>query len=120
MREQLSKNFYRDEFTCRCGCGFDDVDPRLIQGLQKLRDVVHAPVNVNSGCRCPGHNDYIGGEEKSQHLLGKAADIVVRGYTPTEVTEFAELLTEFSNSGIGCYTHFTHLDVRDGKARWTR
>ena len=117
MREKLSPHFFRDEFACRCGCGFDTVDTKLVQGLQHLRDIMKAPVSINSGCRCPEHNAAVGGVPNSQHLLGKAADIVMRGYTPEEVAEFADLLVEFGNSGIIIYDNFTHVDVRDGKFR---
>ena len=117
MRERIAKNFHRDEFACKCGCGFDAVDLRLIEGLQKLRDIMQAPVHVNSACRCREHNASVGGAPKSQHLLGKAADIRVDGYTPEEVHDFAELLPEFGNSGIIIYNTFTHVDVRNGKYR---
>lgn len=117
MRERITKNFHRDEFACRCGCGFDAVDFRLVDGLQKLRDIMQSIVHVNSGCRCKDHNASIGGVPKSQHLLGKAADIRVDGYTPEEVADFAEVLDEFGNSGIIIYDTFTHVDVRNGKYR---
>ena len=119
MRIKLSANFYRDEFACRCGCGFDTVDATLVHGLQRLRDIMQVPIRVNSGCRCKAHNDSLpDSSPKSQHLLGKAADIRMDGYTPEEVADFAKILSEFANSGIGLYDTFTHLDVRDGKARW--
>jgi hypothetical protein len=50
-------------------------------------------------------------------LLGKAADVLVDGYKPSEVVEFAGLLSEFANSGIILYDNFVHLDVRNGKYR---
>ena len=118
MSEKLSENFFRSEFACKCGCGFDTVDIHLVQGLQRLRDIIQAPIRVNSGCRCESHNAAIGGKPKSQHLLGKAADIVVEGYSPEDVADFAKMLSEFANSGIGLYDTFTHLDVRNGKSRW--
>ena len=119
MREKLSKNFYRDEFECKCGCGFDSVDAMLVQGLQRLRDIMQAPVHINSGCRCKAHNDSLdNSSKKSQHVLGKAADIRVYGYTPEEVADFAKMLSEFADSGIGIYDTFVHLDVRKGRSRW--
>ena len=78
---------------------------------------MQAPVHVNSACRCREHNASVGGAPKSQHLLGKAADIRVDGYTPEEAHDFAELLPEFGNSGIIIYNTFTHVDVRNGKYR---
>lgn len=119
MRLKLSRNFYRDEFACRCGCGFDTVDTRLIEGLERLRGTLgDAPIMINSACRCDSHNRRVGGSYGSQHTLGKAADIVVRGFTPQEVAIQASRLPEFNNGGIGIYATFTHLDVRDGRSRW--
>lgn len=116
-RERITRNFYRDEFACRCGCGFDAVDVRLVEGLQRLRDIMQAPIHINSGCRCAAHNASVGGAPKSQHLLGKAADVRVDGNTPSDVADFAKLLCEFGNSGIIIYDTFTHLDVRRGRYR---
>lgn len=117
-REQVSRNFHRDEFACKCGCGFDAVDEKLLRGLQRLRDLLGKPIKINSACRCRAHNADVGGSPKSQHLFGKAADIVVHKITPEYVAEFAGRMAEFSNSGIGLYDTFTHLDVRKGKSRW--
>ena len=118
--DRLSPNFTRDEFACKCGCGFDDVDPKLIVALQKLRDIIAAPIHVNSGCRCRKHNAAQPGHSpRSQHLLGRAADVVVHGLSPAMVAGIAEAVPEFDNGGIGIYGTFTHLDVRGVRARWT-
>ena len=37
-REQLSTNFFRDEFPCKCGCGSDRIGSQLIIKLEALRD----------------------------------------------------------------------------------
>jgi zinc D-Ala-D-Ala carboxypeptidase len=115
----LSKNFSRWEFECKCGCGFDQVDPRLIESLQRLRDLLSTPVNINSACRCEKHNRDKGGEDDSQHLVGRAADIWCKGIKPRKIAEIAKQIPEFHNGGIGIYKTFIHLDVRiNGPARW--
>jgi uncharacterized protein YcbK (DUF882 family) len=115
----LSKNFSRHEFACRC-CGRAEINQRLVDALQELRDLAGLPVRVTSGYRCPEHNQAIGGATRSQHLLGTAADIVVRGMTPAEMYRLAEDIEVFRNGGIGVYPDkgFIHVDVRDGRARW--
>ena len=115
----LSKNFSRHEFACRC-CGRADINQRLVDALQELRDLAGLPVRVTSGYRCQEHNQAIGGATRSQHLLGTAADIVVRGMTPAEMYRLAEDIEVFRNGGIGVYPDkgFIHVDVRDGRARW--
>jgi uncharacterized protein YcbK (DUF882 family) len=57
----------------------------------------------------------VGGARGSQHLYGRAADIVVKGVKPSVVADYCEAI---GMGGIGRYTTFTHIDVRDKKARW--
>lgn len=113
---QLTANFHRSEFACRCGiCNYDDIDIRVVQLCQQVRDFFDSPVIVTSGCRCPSHNKAVGGSVRSQHLYGTAADIKVRHVPPSVVYEFCETLNP---GGLGYYPTFTHIDVRDGRARW--
>ena len=113
----LSNNFSRSEFECSCGCGFDDVDIRLVHVLQEMRTELGCPVTITSGCRCKEYNAEVGGASKSQHLLGTAADIVVSGCTPKYIQEY--LTDKYEGQfGIGSYKQFTHIDVRGGCARW--
>lgn len=70
-----TKNFKVKEFACKCGCGFDSVDQKVIDMCQKIRDKLGVPVKINSGCRCAKHNQKVGGVKNSQHTLGLAADI---------------------------------------------
>ena len=113
----ISKHFDRAEFSCKCGCGFDTVDVELIDVLEKVRTYFDVPVMINSACRCEAHNKAVGGSDKSQHRLGRAADIVVNLVDPSQVQDF--LKSEYPDSlAIGCYDTFTHIDTRKGKARW--
>lgn len=113
--KQLSKHFHEREFACH-HCGEVKVDPRLVDKLEELRTACgNKPITVLSGYRCQRHNTNVGGAPQSQHLLGKAADIVIVGLLPDRVAELAEGV---GFGGIGRYDHFTHVDVRDGYARW--
>ena len=111
----ISENFNRSEFACKCGCGFDTVDAQLLAILEIIREHFSVPVKVTSGARCADYNTTIGGAEKSQHVLGRAADIVVSGHPPIAVAAFCRSL---DIPGIGDYQTFTHLDTRTGRARW--
>lgn len=126
---KITKNFTEQEFACRCKSkGLYDKDPlsycgglsvydlRLVQKLQVLRDRVGVPVVITSGYRCPAYNrrpepNGVGGATQSQHMLGRAADIQVQGYTPQQIAEIAK---ELGFSFIGIYDTFTHVDVRTG------
>ena len=113
----LNQYFNRNEFACRCGCGEDTVDVQLLAVLTKVREHFGKPLIINSAHRCRKHNTAIGSNNRSQHVRGKAADIVVVGIDPTEVHKY--LLDTYPDSfGIGGYLLFTHIDVRNKKARW--
>ena len=114
--QKVSEHFLRHEMSCRDGCGFDTVDVGLINLLEAVRNHFGKPVIISSGCRCEAHNKAVGGSVKSQHLLGRAADIVVADTSPDAVATFLEV---FGAQGIGRYPDFTHVDSRSGRvARW--
>ena len=70
-----TKNFKVSEFTCHCGCGFNNIDQRVIDMAQTIRDALGVPVHVGSGCRCAKRNKAVGGVKNSKHIFGKAADL---------------------------------------------
>lgn len=72
-----TKNFRVSEFTCKCGCGLNNAEQKLIDMCQKIRDKLGVAVRVNSGCRCVKHNmsAKVVGVRNSQHLDGVAADL---------------------------------------------
>lgn len=113
----LNQYFKRKEFACRCGCGTSTVDAELLQVVTDVREHFGTPVVITSGHRCAKHNANVGGVNNSMHLTGKAADIKVQGITPYRVWSY--LTARYPNKyGIGSYPNFTHIDVRDGCARW--
>jgi hypothetical protein len=97
-RHQLTANFYLEEFTrseiaarlgrpivVERGSGeYANVLRLCTHVLQPLRSVL-GPVFVSSGVRPLWLNTMIGGSQRSQHILGEAADIVVSGFSPYEV-----------------------------------
>jgi len=82
---KLSPHFDSEEFTCRCGCGLNAVEPKLIDVLEVIRVFTDAPITIQSGRRCAKHNRAVGGAKSSQHLIGAAADIKIKGMEPFEV-----------------------------------
>ncbi len=82
------------------------IDNNLILKLEQLRyNLGNKAVIINSGYRTPTHNKRVGGASKSQHLYGKAADIVVRGVTPSTVYNAADKLF----NGVGGIVHLLML-----------
>ena len=117
----LSKHFKKREFACKDGCGLGladgDVNPELVAVLEDVREHFGRPVVINSGLRCQTHNKRVGGAPRSQHLLGTAADIRVSGVNPSIVYHY--LNTKYPDRyGVGKYKNFTHIDVRERKARF--
>ena len=84
---------------------------------KKIRTHFGKPVTITSAYRTPVRNKAVGGEAYSKHLYGMAADIKVSGVSPQKVTAYAEKLLP-GKGGIGTYSTFTHIDVRDTKSRW--
>jgi uncharacterized protein YcbK (DUF882 family) len=113
----LSKHFDLSEFECRCGCRSAIIHDELIHVLEKARDHFNAQIKITSGTRCEKHNAEIGGAPKSQHLYGIAADIQVKGYSPSQVAGYFNKLYP-DTYGIGKYNGWTHIDIRPVKARW--
>ena len=117
----ISRNFSRVEFECsptECGCGFDTIDAGLVNILEQVRfKFKQAPVTINSGCRCEAHNFDVGGAVYSKHLKGRAADFVVSGVHADTVADYL-IATYPGKYGIGRYNGRTHVDSRDGEARW--
>jgi uncharacterized protein YcbK (DUF882 family) len=114
----LSKNFNRKEFACKCGCGFDEVNPALIITMQWFRDYVDRPVVILSGCRCSKHNKAVGGVKESFHTKGMAADIRIPGASVEELRDLVENFGRFNGVGFYKRNGFVHVDVRKKRARW--
>lgn len=111
----ISENFSRKEFACKCG--YDTVDVELIALLEDMRSHFKERITINSGARCPTHNKKEGGGVASQHLFGKAGDVVVEGVHADAVANYLE--AKYPNKyGIGRYIGRTHIDVRQTPARW--
>tara|TARA_R100001509_G_scaffold163934_1_gene139815 strand:+ start:1479 stop:1865 length:387 start_codon:yes stop_codon:yes gene_type:complete len=122
---KITKNFNLQEFDCRDGSQVPQEYmhnvTKLCENLQVLREYINKPIIVISGYRSPEYNTKIKGAKKSQHMLAKAADIVVPGMTSLEVRNIIlELIKEgkMCKGGVGIYPTFTHYDVRGYNARW--
>lgn len=79
--------FTREEFRCKCGgryCNGFPSEPSeaLLRIADALREQAGVPITVSSGVRCQTYNDTLDGSVKnSRHIMGKAMDFCVRGWT---------------------------------------
>ena len=126
--QKLSKNFNRKEFSCKCGCGQDTVDYRLIIILEELHeqyDQIYGEcfVKVTSGNRCKEHNARTrGSSPNSGHITGKGVDIQIYYYESSsrvyiETHYIYEYLTKKYPNSYGIIKHddFIHIDVKNRK-----
>lgn len=122
---ELTKNFKLSEFQSKDKAPMPhDVYLNIVKlagQLQILRKHLKKPIKINSAYRSPAHNAKVGGVPNSQHVFGKAADIVVKGLSPRMVYAAIEQLIsdgDMSQGGLGLYDSFVHYDHRGYRARW--
>ena len=107
MMGDLTENFSKSEFACKCGCGVDKVDKKFLWELQLCREGAGISFKITSGYRCPKHNKEIGGSETSDHLRGEGVDIAC-----TESWSRCKILDAAFDVGfdrIGIAKTFIHL-----------
>ena len=100
-----------------------EIDPKLFDLLYALREraAVKAPFHLVSGYRSPETNEMLrsksgGVARKSQHLLGKAIDVRLRGVDTADLRDAA---IDLARGGVGFYreSDFIHLDT-GGVRQW--
>lgn len=114
-QKQLRPNFKASEFHCHCknaSCTETLIDDELLDRLQWMRDTAGKSIHVNSGFRCWKHNNSsaVGGSKTSKHPLGRAADVVIAGYTPKQM---AQLAVRAGFRGVIRYSNRIHVDTRE-------
>ena len=118
--DQLTTNFFRSEFCCRCGCGLDNIDIGIVNRLQVFRDILKEPIIINSACRCPEHNKKVGGKPESYHLKKngcKAIDWTIKD--KEKLRRFGAFMDELWSGGWHYYPEekFIHSDTGP-RRRW--
>lgn len=126
----LTQHFTLDELTASgvaARLGIDNSATMLVidhlkvlaQGLEEVRDLLGAPIHINSGYRCSKLNLAIGGSSTSAHMSGFAADFVSPIFgDPTHVFEairaskiqFDQLILEF-----GQWVHISFAPAMRGE-----
>lgn len=99
----------KEEFTCKCGCGHNNVNEDFLWKINHARHLAGVPFKINSGCRCEKHNKNEGGSLTSAHLVGLAADIETKDSRTRYKVVRALLMVGFDRIGIG--KNFVHVDA---------
>ena len=108
-------HFKKKEFTCNCGCGFDNIDPTIVSILEDIRSHFgDKPIIVTSGCRCERYNDSLKGSIKgSKHTKGKAVDFYIKGKgKSTSVTEVLSYCKQLVKQGKLKYTYTNNTNMK--------
>lgn len=117
----MSAHFDRKEFTCKCGCGRNDISAELVNKLESVFDyLARTPTGciyciITSGVRCPSYSVKVGGYSNDAHTKSIAADCIFYQknglpYKPETVAAVAE---KMGFSGIGLMSNAVHLDIRN-------
>ncbi|MBF0501499.1 MAG: peptidase M15 [Candidatus Riflebacteria bacterium] len=104
----IMSHFNLSEFTCKCGCGQNNISPAFVAKLNIARDIAGVPFHINSGCRCDKHNAAEGGKSDSSHLTGFASDIAVKDDGERSIILNALIKAGFTRFGMG--KTFIHTD----------
>ena len=97
--EKLRENFRVFEFACKDGSDKILIDSYLVYLLQKVRNHFGKPIHITSAYRNKEYNKKIGGASLSQHINGKAADIMVENVSPKDVAIYADYICERTADG---------------------
>jgi len=93
--------FTADDFTCRCGCGLNNMQPECLDRLLCARRATSFPFVIKSGTRCAGHNIAEGGAPTSDHLVGRGVDIQCTSSAARWTILNAVICAGFDRIGIG-------------------
>lgn len=131
-RYRLTDHFVVEEFDCNDGT---KVSAREHDGLTALCQIFLEPlrakygaVTVNSGYRTPAYNASVGGASGSYHVYidhdgnDQAADVVCAKGTPSQWHGYLHQLRASKrggNGGLGLYSTFVHVDMRDYQSNWS-
>lgn len=120
---KLSENFTLDELTRSSTADRlrlrnipteeDIVNLRILAQtiLQPLRDHLKRPITINSAYRSPKVNSAVGGSNKSQHMVGQAADIRVANMSVSELVSIIDELGLPYHQLINEFDSWVHVSI---------
>ena len=103
------KYFKKEEFNCKCGCGLNNIDIRLVKILDEIREYFGKPCIITSGCRCLNYNVKVGGITGSKHTKGEAADIWINGVDKSALLAKCK---EYVKNGQASYSYTNESNMK--------
>lgn len=114
--------FADDEVWCK-HCKVVGMRDEFMQKLVRLREKLGFPLSINSGYRCPEHNQRVSHTGPAgPHTTGLAVDISCEGERAYRIVQ-AALQMGFTGIGISQragHARFIHLDDIDGNGSIAR
>jgi zinc D-Ala-D-Ala carboxypeptidase len=117
MATQLSEHFTLEELchsdvALRAGIDNSTTDPSIVASLtdlaihilEPIRRQFNIPFSPTSGYRCLALNTLIKGAANSQHMVGKAADIVLPTVTRPQLAEWIRVNLDFDQLILEYYS----------------
>lgn len=129
---QLTKHFSLEELTvsqaaARSGIS-NQPSPEVLDNLtytatqmELVRDLLGAPINVNSAYRSPEVNKLVKGAKNSQHVEGKAVDFISPSFgTPRQIVEKIKGSNIVYDQLIHEFNSWVHISfIKQGSRRHT-
>lgn len=129
---QLTKHFSLEELTvsqaaARTGIS-NQPSPEVLDNLtytatqmELVRDLLGAPINVNSAYRSPEVNKLVKGAKNSQHVEGKAVDFISPSFgTPRQIVEKIKGSNIVYDQLIHEFNSWVHISfIKQGSRRQT-
>ncbi len=104
------KYFKKSEFDCKCGCGLNNIDLKLVKILDEIREYFGKPMLITCGCRCQKYNDsLIGSIKNSKHIQGKASDVWISGLKKSELLSKCK---DYVKCGRANYTYTNESNMK--------
>lgn len=90
------------------------LDTKLVEMLDKAREIAGVPFKINSGYRTPKQNKKVGGVKNSSHLTSLAVDIACT--TDSARHKIFNALQKVGFNRIGIAKTFIHCDIDKSKS----
>ena len=97
-----------------------NIEALVLNVLDPLRARIGRPIIITSGYRSQRVNNLVGGSKTSQHMLGKAADIHIQGYTSQQmdiVYQTIQMCYDFDQLIFYPYKNIIHVSWNGNKNR---
>lgn len=122
----MTEYFTDNELACN-HCGMLRLAEGFREKLNSLREYVGHSMRINSACRCPEHNQLVGGKLDSFHLTSHiwgccAVDVNITGWDSKKRWAFIYAAMQRGWSiGVNFQKNFIHLDRRtDYQTGWSK